>query len=209
MPSQPIATWMTPCDSCRVEVPGTGRRRHTIGLIPGSQTLSCRALPAYGLGKGACLSRMAASDRVSSGDLADAASSVPGTPRTLVVPNPVQQRVRYRRLFASGRVRGSPVPSGPPTHEIPDSPETPHPPVARAGVVILPVNRKLGVVAAEGPILQSLANPCLGQAFMLGSPQADAFALLLSCADKSQESSRSHAHRVTNNGTKRSVLVNG
>ena len=126
MPSQPIATWMTLCDSCRVEVPGTGRRRHTIGLIPGSQTLSCRALPAYGLGKGACLSRMAASDRVSSGDLADAASSVPGTPRTLVVPQPVQQRVRYRRLFASGRVRGSPVPSGPPTHEIPDSPETPH-----------------------------------------------------------------------------------
>jgi hypothetical protein len=41
MPSQPIATWMTPCSSRRVHVLGTNRRRQTIGLIPSSHTLSC------------------------------------------------------------------------------------------------------------------------------------------------------------------------
>jgi len=39
MPSHPIATWMTPCSSPSVQVLGTSTRRHTIGLIPSSQTL--------------------------------------------------------------------------------------------------------------------------------------------------------------------------
>jgi hypothetical protein len=50
MPSRPIATWITPCSSRRVQVPGTSRRRHTIGLIPSSQTLSRTALPSSGAG---------------------------------------------------------------------------------------------------------------------------------------------------------------
>src|SRR5487761_1604799 len=41
MPSQPIATWITPCNSRRVSVEGTRTRRQTIGLIPCSQTLIC------------------------------------------------------------------------------------------------------------------------------------------------------------------------
>src|SRR3954453_9946659 len=41
MPSHPIATWITPCNSRNVQVLGTSMRRHTIGLIPSSQTLTC------------------------------------------------------------------------------------------------------------------------------------------------------------------------
>src|SRR3954453_13178629 len=41
MPSHPIATWITPCNSRNVQVLGTTTRRHTIGLIPSSQTLTC------------------------------------------------------------------------------------------------------------------------------------------------------------------------
>src|SRR5829696_6830399 len=41
MPSHPIATWITPCNSRNVQVLGTSTRRHTIGLIPSSQTLTC------------------------------------------------------------------------------------------------------------------------------------------------------------------------
>src|SRR3954469_17690314 len=41
MPSHPIATWITPCNSRNVLVLGTSTRRHTIGLIPSSQTLTC------------------------------------------------------------------------------------------------------------------------------------------------------------------------
>jgi hypothetical protein len=41
MPSQPIATWMTPCSSRRVHALGISRRRQIIGLIPSSHTLSC------------------------------------------------------------------------------------------------------------------------------------------------------------------------
>src|SRR3954462_3429315 len=41
MPSHPIATWITPCNSRKVQVLGTSTRRHTIGLIPSSQTLTC------------------------------------------------------------------------------------------------------------------------------------------------------------------------
>lgn len=37
----PIATWIMPCSSRKVQVFGTSRRRHTIGLIPRSQTLTC------------------------------------------------------------------------------------------------------------------------------------------------------------------------
>src|SRR5690348_8228471 len=40
MPSQPIATWITPCSSRRVHVLGTSRRRQIIGLIPSTHTLS-------------------------------------------------------------------------------------------------------------------------------------------------------------------------
>jgi hypothetical protein len=45
MPSHPIATWMTPCSSRRVQALGTSTRRHTIGLIPSSQTLICTISP--------------------------------------------------------------------------------------------------------------------------------------------------------------------
>src|SRR3954462_5669431 len=41
MPSHPIATWITPCNSRKVQVLGTSTPRHTIGLIPSSQTLTC------------------------------------------------------------------------------------------------------------------------------------------------------------------------
>src|SRR3954463_6464361 len=41
MPFHPIATWITPCNSRNVQVLGTSTRRHTIGLIPSSQTLTC------------------------------------------------------------------------------------------------------------------------------------------------------------------------
>src|SRR5215213_4643904 len=41
MPSHPIATWITPCNSRNVQVLGTSTRRHTIGLIPSSPTLTC------------------------------------------------------------------------------------------------------------------------------------------------------------------------
>src|SRR5271166_3460415 len=41
MPSQPIATWSTPCSSRRVQAEGTSRRRHTIGLTPSNHTLTC------------------------------------------------------------------------------------------------------------------------------------------------------------------------
>src|SRR3954470_21726237 len=41
MPPHPIATWITPCNSRKVQVLGTSTRRHTIGLIPSSQTLTC------------------------------------------------------------------------------------------------------------------------------------------------------------------------
>src|SRR3954467_9057900 len=41
MPSHPIAHWITPCHSPHVQVLGTSTRRHTIGLIPSSQTLTC------------------------------------------------------------------------------------------------------------------------------------------------------------------------
>lgn len=37
----PIATWMTPCSSRKVNVSGTSSRRQTIGLIPSSHTLIC------------------------------------------------------------------------------------------------------------------------------------------------------------------------
>ena len=50
MPSQPIATWITPCSSRKVQVSGTSNRRHTIGLIPNSHTLNCTEPTASGLG---------------------------------------------------------------------------------------------------------------------------------------------------------------
>ena len=42
MPSQPIASWTTPCSSRNVMEAGTRTRRQIIGLIPSSRTLSCR-----------------------------------------------------------------------------------------------------------------------------------------------------------------------
>ena len=45
MPSQPIASWTTPCSSRNDTQFGTRTRRHTIGLIPSSQTLICRIAP--------------------------------------------------------------------------------------------------------------------------------------------------------------------
>jgi len=41
MPSHTITTWMTPCSSRSVQLLGASTRRHTIGLIPSSQTLIC------------------------------------------------------------------------------------------------------------------------------------------------------------------------
>src|SRR3954471_16810353 len=49
MPSHPIATWITPCNSRNVQVLGTSTRRHTIGLIPSSQTLTCTISAASAL----------------------------------------------------------------------------------------------------------------------------------------------------------------
>src|SRR3954452_11495160 len=48
MPSQPIATWTTPCSSRKVVAAGTSRRRQTIGLTCSSRTFSWRAGPALG-----------------------------------------------------------------------------------------------------------------------------------------------------------------
>jgi hypothetical protein len=45
MPSQPIATWSTPCSSRKVQALDTSTRRHTIGLIPSGHTLIC-TMPA-------------------------------------------------------------------------------------------------------------------------------------------------------------------
>ena len=42
MPSQPIASWTTPCTSRKDMDSGTRTRRQIIGLIPSSRTLSCR-----------------------------------------------------------------------------------------------------------------------------------------------------------------------
>jgi len=50
MPSQPIATWIMPCSSRKVQVSGTRRRRHTMGLIPSSQTLTCTTPAASATG---------------------------------------------------------------------------------------------------------------------------------------------------------------
>ena len=50
MPSQPIATWITPWSSRSVKFAGTRTRRHTIGLIPISQTLTCRIASASAAG---------------------------------------------------------------------------------------------------------------------------------------------------------------
>src|SRR3954469_9028858 len=47
MPSQPIVTWITPCSSRSVKLTGTRTRRHTIGLMPTSQTLSCRTTSTF------------------------------------------------------------------------------------------------------------------------------------------------------------------
>ena len=41
MPSQPIASWTTPCNSRSDTDSGTRTRRQIIGLIPSSRTLSC------------------------------------------------------------------------------------------------------------------------------------------------------------------------
>jgi len=48
--ASPIATWITPCNSCKVQVSGTSTRRHTIGLIPSSHTLTCMTPAASGTG---------------------------------------------------------------------------------------------------------------------------------------------------------------
>ena len=42
MPSQPIASWTTPCNSRKDMDSGTRTRRQIIGLIPSNRTLSCR-----------------------------------------------------------------------------------------------------------------------------------------------------------------------
>src|SRR3954454_6725624 len=47
MPSQPIVTWITPCSSRSVKLADTRTRRHTIGLMPTSQTLSCRTTSIF------------------------------------------------------------------------------------------------------------------------------------------------------------------
>jgi hypothetical protein len=51
MPSQPIATWITPCNSRSVKDVGTSTRRHIIGLIPVSHTLICRSASAFATGR--------------------------------------------------------------------------------------------------------------------------------------------------------------
>src|SRR3954471_4927053 len=45
MPSQPMATWKTPCSSRKVQSAGASTRRHTIGLTNLSQSFSCRMEP--------------------------------------------------------------------------------------------------------------------------------------------------------------------
>jgi len=52
MPSHPIATWIMPCSSGKVQVSSTSRRRHTIGLIPSSHTLTCTTPTASGMAGG-------------------------------------------------------------------------------------------------------------------------------------------------------------
>ena len=42
MPSQPMATWIMPRSSRSVKFVGTRTCRHTMGLIPVSQNLTCR-----------------------------------------------------------------------------------------------------------------------------------------------------------------------
>ena len=70
MPSQPMATWITPWSSRSVNVAGTRTRRHTIGLMPISQTLTCRTVVASAAGSegDACRGRRA-SAVVSSGQI--------------------------------------------------------------------------------------------------------------------------------------------
>ena len=50
MPSHPIATWITPYNSRKVQVSGTGRHRHTIELIPSGQALTCTTSDASATG---------------------------------------------------------------------------------------------------------------------------------------------------------------
>jgi hypothetical protein len=50
MPSQPMATWITPWSSRSVKFAGTKTRRHTMGLMLVSQTLTCRVAPASAAG---------------------------------------------------------------------------------------------------------------------------------------------------------------
>src|SRR5271156_5762941 len=57
MPSQPMATWITPCSSRSVKVVGTRTRRHTMGLTPTSQTLTCRIALASAAGSEGVTSR--------------------------------------------------------------------------------------------------------------------------------------------------------
>jgi len=50
MPSQPIATWITPCSSRNEYPAGTTTRRQAIGLIVSSHTFNCRSALAPGIG---------------------------------------------------------------------------------------------------------------------------------------------------------------
>jgi hypothetical protein len=50
MPSQPMATWITLWNSRSVNVAGARTRRHTIGLMPAHQTLTCRIVLASAAG---------------------------------------------------------------------------------------------------------------------------------------------------------------
>ena len=59
MPSHPIATWITPCSSRKVQASSTSNRRHTIGLIPSSQTLTCTTPIASGTGDAGSASALA------------------------------------------------------------------------------------------------------------------------------------------------------
>ena len=58
-PSHLIATWITPCGSRKVQVSSTSNRRHTIGLIPSSQTLTCTTPTASGTGGAGSASALA------------------------------------------------------------------------------------------------------------------------------------------------------
>src|SRR3954453_23697600 len=106
MPSHPIATWITPCNSRKVQVLGTSTRRHTIGLIPSSQTLTCTISAA---------SASAADEAVSTTGLARFGARVPrpayrrsplavaGTPDILMLSNRLEQdhrglKGRYRPM---------------------------------------------------------------------------------------------------------------